>query len=48
MRFEANYPLNDRFIKLTTHYEALLYGSHATPFDKTMYQAVADAIRKQI
>ena len=48
MRFEANYPLNDRFIKLTTHYETFLYDSHATPFDKTMYHAVADAIRKQI
>lgn len=48
MRFEANYPLNDRFSKLTTHYETFLYDSHATPFDKTMYHAVADAIRKQI
>ena len=48
MRFEANHPLNDRFIKLTTHYEAFLYGSHTTSFDKTMYHVVADAIRKQI
>lgn len=48
MRFEANYPLNESFIKLTNHYEAFLYGSHTSPFDKEMYHAVAGAIKKQI